>query len=198
MGWWLLLPLHVSINWVIDFMAYHGNLSMAVFLFSSLEATLIELISDILLWTPSHGWAKAGRPARTYIQQLCANTGYSLEGAMDNKGRWQERVRKIHAGSMTWWRWHINPFFRLFNANFCWFGYLVFASCIYTRMKCWRFKFFYIDQLLLKTLVFCLHQHIRILLLYCLQCRNIVFLVLGRCDLSMGVLLNMRWLFLFE
>ena len=26
-----------------------------------------ELISDILLWTPSHGWAKAGWPARTYI-----------------------------------------------------------------------------------------------------------------------------------
>ena len=34
-----------------------------------------ELISDILLWTPSHGRAKAGRPARTYIQQFCANTG---------------------------------------------------------------------------------------------------------------------------
>ena len=34
-----------------------------------------ELISDVLLWTPSHGRAKAGRPARTYIQQLCANTG---------------------------------------------------------------------------------------------------------------------------
>ena len=27
-----------------------------------------ELISDVLLWTPSHGRAKAGRPARTYIQ----------------------------------------------------------------------------------------------------------------------------------
>ena len=26
-----------------------------------------ELISDILLWTPSNGWAKVGRPARTYI-----------------------------------------------------------------------------------------------------------------------------------
>ena len=26
-----------------------------------------ELISDILLWTSSHGQAKAGRPARTYI-----------------------------------------------------------------------------------------------------------------------------------
>ena len=38
-----------------------------------------ELISNILQWTPSHGRAKAGRPARTYIQQLCVNTGYSLE-----------------------------------------------------------------------------------------------------------------------
>ena len=26
-----------------------------------------ELISDVLLWTPSYGRAKAGRPARTYI-----------------------------------------------------------------------------------------------------------------------------------
>ena len=34
-----------------------------------------ELISDVLQWTPSHGRAKAGRPARTYIQQLCEDTG---------------------------------------------------------------------------------------------------------------------------
>ena len=27
-----------------------------------------ELTSDVLLWTPTHGRAKAGRPARTYIQ----------------------------------------------------------------------------------------------------------------------------------
>ena len=27
-----------------------------------------KLISDVPLWTPSHGWAKAGRPAQTYIQ----------------------------------------------------------------------------------------------------------------------------------
>ena len=26
-----------------------------------------ELISDVLLWTPIYGWAKAGRPARSYI-----------------------------------------------------------------------------------------------------------------------------------
>ena len=29
-----------------------------------------ELISDVLIWTPTHGRAKAGRPARAYIQQL--------------------------------------------------------------------------------------------------------------------------------
>ena len=28
-----------------------------------------ELISDVLLWTPAYGQAKAGRPARTYRQQ---------------------------------------------------------------------------------------------------------------------------------
>ena len=37
-----------------------------------------EIISDVLLWTPSHGRAKAGRLARTYIQQLCEHTGCSL------------------------------------------------------------------------------------------------------------------------
>ena len=30
-----------------------------------------EPVSDVLLWTPTYGQAKAGRPARTYIQQLC-------------------------------------------------------------------------------------------------------------------------------
>ena len=29
-----------------------------------------ELISDVLLWTPTHGRAKAERPARTYIQHV--------------------------------------------------------------------------------------------------------------------------------
>ena len=32
-----------------------------------------ELISNILRWTLSQGRAKTGRPARTYIQQLCAD-----------------------------------------------------------------------------------------------------------------------------
>ena len=44
-----------------------------------------KLISDVLLWTPTYGRAKAGRPARTYIQQLCADTGCSPE---DYQRRW--------------------------------------------------------------------------------------------------------------
>ena len=38
-----------------------------------------ELISDVLLWTPTYGRAKTGRPARPYIQQLCEDTGCSPE-----------------------------------------------------------------------------------------------------------------------
>ena len=36
-----------------------------------------ELISDVLLWAPSNDRAKAERPAQTYIQQLCEDTGCS-------------------------------------------------------------------------------------------------------------------------
>ena len=38
-----------------------------------------ELISDVVLWTPIYSRAKAGRPARTYMQQLCEDTGCSPE-----------------------------------------------------------------------------------------------------------------------
>ena len=67
-----------------------------------------ELISDILRWTPSHERAKAGRPARTYTRQPCADTGCSLEdlpGAMGDRDRWRERVREIRAANATWWWW---------------------------------------------------------------------------------------------
>ena len=67
-----------------------------------------ELISDILLWITSHVRAKAGRQARTYIQQLCVETGCSLEdppGAVDDSDGWWERDREILAGGVTWWWW---------------------------------------------------------------------------------------------
>ena len=51
-----------------------------------------ELISDILLWNPSHGRSKVGWPARTYIQELCADTGCSLKdlpGVIDDRDGWR-------------------------------------------------------------------------------------------------------------
>ena len=59
-----------------------------------------ELINDVLLWTPAYGQAKAGQPARTYIQQLCEDTGCSPEyqpKAMNDREEWWERVRDIRA-----------------------------------------------------------------------------------------------------
>ena len=61
-----------------------------------------ELINDVLLWTPAYGQAKAGRPARTYIQQLLEDMGCNTEDlpeAMNNREKWRERV------TTRWWWW---------------------------------------------------------------------------------------------
>ena len=63
-----------------------------------------ELISDVLPWPPAYSQAKAGRPARTHIQQLCEDTGCSPEDlpkAMKDREKWRERVRDIRASSTT-------------------------------------------------------------------------------------------------
>ena len=62
----------------------------------------ISLQLDVLLWTPTYDQAKAGQPARTYIQQLYEDTGCSPEDlpeAMNDREKWQERVRDIRASS---------------------------------------------------------------------------------------------------
>ena len=67
-----------------------------------------ELISDVLLWTPTYGRAKAGWPARIYIQQLCGDTGCrpeNLPEAMNDTEKWWGRVRYIRASGTTWWWW---------------------------------------------------------------------------------------------
>ena len=67
-----------------------------------------ELISDELLRTPTYDRAKAGRPARTYIQQLCEDTGCSPEDlpeAMNDREKWRERVQDIRACDTWWWWW---------------------------------------------------------------------------------------------
>ena len=63
-----------------------------------------EHISDVLLWTPTYGRAKAGWPARIYIQQLCEDMGCSPEDQpeeMNDREEWRERVGDIHAGGTT-------------------------------------------------------------------------------------------------
>ena len=63
-----------------------------------------DLISDELLWTPIYGRARAGRPARTCLQQLCEDTGCSPEDlpeAMNDREKWRERVKDIRASGTT-------------------------------------------------------------------------------------------------
>ena len=65
-----------------------------------------KLISDVLLWTPTYGRSKARRPARTYIQQLCEDTGCSPEDqpeVMNDREKWRERVRDIRSSCTRWW-----------------------------------------------------------------------------------------------
>ena len=53
---------------------------------------------------PTHGCARVGRPARTYIQQLCEDTGCNpedLPDAMNDREKWRETVRDIRADGAT-------------------------------------------------------------------------------------------------
>ena len=50
-----------------------------------------QLISDVLLWTPSHWQARVRWPVRTYLQQFCTDTGCSMEDlprVMDDRDEW--------------------------------------------------------------------------------------------------------------
>ena len=78
-----------------------------------------KLIRDVLLWTPTCGPAKAGRPARTYIQQLCEGTWCNPEDlpeAMKDREKWRGMVKDIRASGKTWWWWwwYIQGLFKKF------------------------------------------------------------------------------------
>ena len=53
----------------------------------------------------SYKWmCTVGRSGKAYIHQLCADTGCSLDdlpGVMDNRDRWQEKVRELCAINTT-------------------------------------------------------------------------------------------------
>ena len=62
-----------------------------------------EIVSDTLLWRPSHGRTAIGRPAKTYIDQLREDTGLNeeeLPTAMMDKETWRERVMQVRASSI--------------------------------------------------------------------------------------------------
>ena len=53
---------------------------------------------------PTYGRSKAGQPARTFIQQLCEDTGCNPEDlpeAMNDWEKWRERIRDIRANGGT-------------------------------------------------------------------------------------------------
>ena len=106
-----------------------------------------ELISHILLWTPSLGRAKAGQPARTYIQQLCADTGCNaddLPEAMDDREGWCERGLDIRVDSVTWW-WLRSRYLSLFSLSFS-FILIFFISFIYFILFIYLFIHFFVDH----------------------------------------------------
>ena len=60
--------------------------------------------SDVFLWTLTHELASVGRPSRTYLHLLCADTGRSLKdllGAMGDRDGGKKRVKGICAVSVT-------------------------------------------------------------------------------------------------
>ena len=89
--------------------AFMCVLSIKVPIRKSLEIHLIILVkTQFLLWTPSPGRAKAGRPARTYIQKLFEDTRCNPEDlpeAMNDREVWRDRFRDIRAGGTTRWWW---------------------------------------------------------------------------------------------
>ena len=63
-----------------------------------------ELIRDVLLWTLTHSRAKAGRPARTYIQQLCEDTECWTPTPL-NTITFENLLRMINL-SIQWMTWN--------------------------------------------------------------------------------------------
>ena len=63
------------------------------------------LISDVVLWTPSHGRTSVGRPARTKLQQLYMDTGCNLVdmlSAMDDRNERRDSFKGTYASS-SWY-----------------------------------------------------------------------------------------------
>ena len=91
-----------------------------------------RLVGNDTIW-------EAGRPTQTYIQQLCEDTSCSPEDlpeAINNTEKWQERVRDIHAGGMTWWWWwYIYIYACIKQRSLVWFSLV-----LWHINHCWLFN----------------------------------------------------------
>ena len=100
-----------------------------------------EVIRDVLLWTLSHGRAKAGRPSRAYLQQLCVDTECNPETCRKQWtiGRGGERGQ----GYPCWW-W----FYLIFIICLQWSGYkYCYITLFYwTPFICTKFRNFHIPM----------------------------------------------------
>ena len=57
----------------------------------------MRLHSKVLLWNPTHGHARQGRPRKNYINQLAEEAGCleeDLPSVMQDRDQWRDRVRR--------------------------------------------------------------------------------------------------------
>ena len=72
-----------------------------------------ELVSDILLWTPSHGRLQVGRPARTYLQQLCADMEL-----IDVRLNFKKSLRSVQRNIYVYVWWVVGSYFHTTLGSF--------------------------------------------------------------------------------
>ena len=102
-----------------------------------------EIVSDVLLWTPAYGQLKAGRPAWTFIQQLCDDMGCNPEDlpeAMNDRETWRKRVWDIRASRMTWWWWWNRKKWKTFSCSKGPKLQCLFSLCFNYKTKKWKLE----------------------------------------------------------